>query len=359
MKARAFPPGRASGGSPLPRAAGAICLLLLLAGAAFQVTPDQDYTAAFHRTEGWAGADGAYSLGLGDGRILWLFGDTLVGPVLPDGSRGEQTWMARNSVALQPGPEPRDLVFFQDVFRAREPEEWYWPYHGTCTGPGRAQVFLGRFRVVRPGDPFGFEQVGLDLADLRVEVGRPPRVDRIRPVPWYGATGGATTSWGNAVAHEGPWMLVYGVVDSGADKRLVLARAPRTHVADFSTWRFFAGPGWARRPEQACVLATGVSNELSVHRDGAGGWLMVSGPPDLSSTVLLRRSPAPQGPWSAPETILQAPEARDGIFAYNAKAHPDLSDERGLLVSYNVNAMDPDRIMRDASLYRPRFVRLR
>ena len=38
--------------------------------------PAPEWDAIFARKEGWTGADGCYSVELGDGRTLWLYSDT-------------------------------------------------------------------------------------------------------------------------------------------------------------------------------------------------------------------------------------------------------------------------------------------
>lgn len=40
---------------------------------------------ANHTPDGWTGADSTFSVGLPDGRIVWLFSDTFLGPINPDG----------------------------------------------------------------------------------------------------------------------------------------------------------------------------------------------------------------------------------------------------------------------------------
>src|SRR5271155_1761171 len=72
--------------------------MLAGAGAAPVSAPDLD--ALFHRTNGWIGADGDYSIQLNSRTILWLFGDTVIGQVR-DGKRVNAT-MVNNSIALQP-----------------------------------------------------------------------------------------------------------------------------------------------------------------------------------------------------------------------------------------------------------------
>lgn len=315
----------------------ALALILLLA----LVVPALDYTALFQRTSGWTGADAAYSVPLGDGRTLWLFGDTFFGPVSEEGVRGVGTRMARNSVALQGS----SLVFLEQPFAPPDEQGWLWPLDGLSSGPDRAQVFLQQFVEVRAGDPFGFRSVGLWLADVEVS-GASVRVLEYHRVPFAGA-------WGSAIATADGWVYLYGA----SDGPLRVARVPVGRLASFGEWRFWDGSGWSP-VATGCVVAQGVSNELSVHQ-GRDGWVMISGNAGLESQVLRRTAPAPEGPWSAAEVLFTAPEAGDGVWAYNAKAHPELSDERGLLVSYNVNALDPERVLRDGDLYRPRFVRVR
>ena len=66
--------------------------LLAAAGAQAACLPSFPYK------DGWLGGDAAYSVRLGDGRSLWLFGDTFVGK--PGASDRKGAAMIANSVAL-------------------------------------------------------------------------------------------------------------------------------------------------------------------------------------------------------------------------------------------------------------------
>ena len=79
----------------------------------------------------------------------------------------------------------------------------------------------------------------------------------------------------------------------------------------------------------------------------------VIGSPTLRITT--REGEAPEGPWSEPVAVAKAPEHQGDIFAYNAKAHPELSRDGRLLISYNVNTSDLAKVVADADIYRPRF----
>ncbi|NGN68165.1 hypothetical protein G5C51_30225, partial [Streptomyces sp. A7024] len=56
---------------------------------------------------------------------------------------------------------------------------------------------------------------------------------------------------------------------------------------------------------------------------------------------------------------------RDGAAVYNPQAHPQLSDDGRLLLSYDVNWLDAsasavsENVNRNVALYRPGFLRLK
>lgn len=302
-----------------------------------QVTRAEDYKALFQRDQGWTGADGAYSVSLGD-RTLWLFSDTFVGSVV-EGRRSPDTVMVHNTMALQEGGA---LEFVTDV--PLEPPDgrgWFWMYDGVADGDS-VLVFLGQFEETGEGGAFGFRPVGVWTARLAVR--EDISVEGYRRVPFE--------QFGSAVLRDGDWDYVYGV---SPERQALVARAPRGELEDFASWRFFDGRGWSDQP---AAIAGEVSMEYSVHRTRGGDYVMVSGRGGLSPDVLVRRAPTPWGPWSEPTVVYRAPEHQGQDFVYNAKAHPELSDERGLLISYNVNTMDLERVLEVADVYRPRFVRL-
>src|SRR5690349_19566905 len=72
-------------------ALGPLCgLLLLLSSGAGTTAPiataarkDSVFTELFRRTTGWTAGDGALSVPLSDGRVLWLFGDSHIDDLDP------------------------------------------------------------------------------------------------------------------------------------------------------------------------------------------------------------------------------------------------------------------------------------
>ena len=56
-----------------------------------------------------------------------------------------------------------------------------------------------------------------------------------------------------------------------------------------------------------------------------------------------------------PEPLAVAPAPAPGAFTYNAVAHPQTICGGRLLLSYNVNSLNPS-LLDDAAIYRPRFI---
>ena len=58
----------------------------------------------FHQDPLWLGADAAYSIDLGAGRSLWLFGDTFV--ATSAAAQRTASGMPRNTIGVQEGRDP-------------------------------------------------------------------------------------------------------------------------------------------------------------------------------------------------------------------------------------------------------------
>ena len=111
----------------------------------FTVEEYHQYEALFSRESGWTGADGVYSVNMGDSNTLWLFGDTWMGEI-KDG-RHVDADLINNSVAIQHGKQPvSGAVTFhygrktdgtpQAFVLPQEGGGWYWPYDGILTPRG-------------------------------------------------------------------------------------------------------------------------------------------------------------------------------------------------------------------------------
>ncbi len=330
-------------------------VLATLPAAASQTAAElaEMFRAYGNSAAGWTGGDGAYSVPLPDGRIAWLFSDTFLGPVNSDGSRPSSAKFINNSIVVQDGTslttrwDDSHSVALAAI-QPSPPGGYYWLGDGTVED-GTLKVFVYRF--VSAPVPFGFQQVATDLATLSLSDFTVLDIEHL-PYGFIPAVGSGPVTYGNAVLEEGGFVYVYGVEDLHVEKYLHVARAVAGEVA--GPWEFWTGSEWSDNPLLSARLAGGISNELSIHRVGER-YLLVA---QAGSQVVTATSVLPQGPWSTPEAVYRTPEATGSTFTYNAKAHPEFSDEDTLLVTYNVNTTDGAALYADISIYRPRFVEL-
>ncbi|MBI5581949.1 MAG: DUF4185 domain-containing protein, partial [Deltaproteobacteria bacterium] len=327
--------------------------------------------AAFDRTSGWTGGDGAYSTALGGERVLWMFGDTFVSSVR--NGRRVDAHLINNSAAIQTGREPSDaaLAFFYRTLTDGGPAAflqpadgtgWIWPYHGVRTAEG---LFLFLLQIVPADGPaaFGFKPVSTWLGKVSNPEEPPERWSvSQQKIPW----GHARRLFGSSVLLQKGYCYIYGTVDVEAGgvtaRHMIVARVPAEELGDFNAWRFFAGGDWVAEADRAGRVCENVASEFSVsYQPVPGRYVLVYTEGGLSANIVLRFSPRPEGPWGEPTRVYRCPEVgRDPrIFCYAAKGHPELAGApEELIVTYMANATDFALLESDARLYRPRFLRV-
>lgn len=377
-------------------AAVARCSVLVAVGAAAwgcasgppepltQAVPDEAWNAAFTRVESWNGGDIAHSIDLGDGRTLWLFGDSIFGPVR-DGRRvGDQSRMLRAGVARHPTPrlgEPPDPASIR--FAGPEPVEgagvvawaapapglfppgsWYWLMNdGVRVRPDRLVLFA---TAIGPsGNPDGmwnFRRVGGAVITID-NPGDPP--DRwtgtqainplVTPTPRFGEPAGASENHALAIVEWPPGFGFYCLFGARAERdgplKLIVARAAAGDLDRPAAWLPLATDpaSMPRVPDEFTVQAVRIA--------GRPALVLISSEPFVNRSVWARTARKPEGPWSDPVAVYDAPDEGPTAFMYAAKGHAPLSRPGELLVTYAVNA-DFGRVFAEASLYRPRFVRV-
>ncbi len=360
--------------SPL-RPLGFLVLFALVACQSlprFTIETLPHYEALFQPPSGWVGGDGAYSANLGTDRFLWLFGDTFVGEV--QGGRRVNARLVNNSIGIQTGREPQtaSVAFFYQTLPDglpapfMQPEDglgWIWPFHAVRTPEG---LYLFLVQLERAGHlpSFDFRLVSNWLAHVSNPDEPPGRwVISQRKIPW----GNEGRHFGSSVLMEGGYCYIYGTLNESVrglpGKHMILARAPAERIGDFNAWRFFSNGEWMAEVDRASPICENVASEFSVSFQSAlNRYVLVYSEDGLSPNILTRLSPTPYGPWSRPTRVYRCPEARRDprVFCYAAKAHPEISlIAEELIITYVTNSLDIELIRSDASLYRPRFLRIR
>lgn len=361
----------------------------LLFAAQFSVETAPEWDALFDRTHGWTGADGIYSIpldgvdtadGLARTDTLFVFSDTFVGDVLPDGTR-QNAQLINNTLGFLPrGGFPSGMRFHyagdfaqpEAVFVPNtplsQPDEWYWPHDGIAL-QGTTWIFLQRFHRTSAG--LGFERVGLALLELPPG-SAPPFANAVqRDCPFFLPANGqreqmvfgvgilANTIEAGAPFPDG-FLYLYGIREDPLVKKLLCARVAPADLANFSAWRFWDGAGWDPDPERSAVLTGRVSSELSMTPLPDGRFVLIYQADTIGRYVAAKLAASPVGPFDPQVELYECPLPSDpAVWSYNAKAHPHLSGPRELLISYNVNAIDFWDHFRHADIYRPRFIRVR
>ena len=338
----------------------------------FTVEAAPEWTNLFKRTKGWFGADGIFSIPLsgvdknnndGNTSTLLLFSDTYIGEV-KDGKPLPGNTMVNNTVAYIKGndADTANIHFFYKKAKDGTPQTFFIPQTSTAAKPqlfwlGDGFVnkeldnttYIFGYKVERTGaGVFDFIEPGVSLIALPKN-SKPP-FDNQRQIETslhikndklgegnFGAGILVNTQWAGAPAPDG-YVYVYACI--GNDKNLVTARAKPKDFEHLNEWRYWNGNTWSENMNDLKPLTNGASNELSMTALADGRFLLIFQVMGLSDKVGMRIAESPVGPFSDITEIWTAPEWKQGLWTYNAKAHPNLSKPGELLISYNTITAD-------------------
>jgi hypothetical protein len=354
----------------------------------YTTTAATEWTDLFYRNEGWFGADGIFemtlngkeSIGAGqEDSVLMYFSDTMTGKVLGD-TAVQNFKMINNSFAWVTGLQPSDetvkvfynqaedgepINYFEPNSPNSQPGEYYWFGDGFVNQEDDNSVNIFGYRTFDNSEAsWDFEIRGVTL--ITVQAGRPFSEQTQIDMPLYvdiEGLGKGTFGSGiyvNTEAAEAPnpdgYMYVYGLLDP--NKQLVVARVQPKNVKEISEWRFWNGTDWDANIENVKPVTDRVSNEVSLTPMKDGRYLLVFQADGIGDHTAIRIAETPIGPFGPLQKIWKVPEITEppGIIPYNAKAHPVLSSENRLLISYNTISLDYfNDILKFPHMYRPRF----
>jgi hypothetical protein len=325
---------------------------------------DIDATVSGYRdVPEFRGGDVGADVTLQDGRRAWVFGDTL----RADGF-GASTVVRNSMVLFGTGCVTTVIPAGRGALVPDRPDGvGYWPMSlQTEQHPGYDLLRVFYQRVRGSEQATEFSTLGPALAVFRVDRGGLPRLRKVTDLGPDQADQSART-WGAASWADGGYVYVYGTANPRTPGvfgyGLAVARARPDTLADQATWQYWDGATWqadAGRAAQLIDPRGGVSQTLSVLRQG-DRWYAVSKRDDfLGSDLVIWDAPGPAGPFHANRPVAAIPSTPDRhLYLYMPLAHPDLLPQPGtLVVSVCRNSDDLATLMADPLLYRPHFLRV-
>lgn len=285
--------------------------------------------------------DGGASVLVG-GRVLWMFGDTLMTVTAADGFNYRSATAAWGSVAaptaidetLESTGAPSQLFPYapdEAAYNAAHgPMERYalWPGSAIAApdGSGGAWLFYQRL-LIHPGD---LNYQGLDVGLARLAPGS--TVAARDPAPLFTAP---TPAYTLAALVDGGFVYLYAAdaVPGQLDSLCRLVRAPLDGAPDPSVWSAWDGTGWNSDLGRAATVLHGPPGDLSVSYNSARSAFLAVYSGIFSNDVVFRTAPRPEGPWSDARTLFQGVAAASGND-YAGKEHPELAAGAQVVVSY-------------------------
>ncbi len=352
----------------------------------------------FPLKDGWLGGDGVYSVALGDGRTLWLFGDSFI--AAPLATDRHDAALISNSAAIsrcgadgrfeityhwqKEGGEAKALFTPPETPENRRTSVRYWPLDGHAAD-GALWIFLMRVETRDPSNPLGFAVTGTDLARIANPEDDPARWKmEIQPL----AREPALT--GSAIIPRHDTLLLASPLEEGSHPvlltRLPLPLPDQKAAATLETLVIGERdtdqpPSWmpGLDIDTAARIIPAASSEMSLDPDPRGeGWISIHMEPlPFSRRIVMREAPEPWGPWSQPTLLFEIPDQQPGgnalegkaseekagssVFCYAGKAHRQFAGDApqpSLLLTYACNSLRFENLLEDTSLYRPHAVRI-
>jgi hypothetical protein len=354
----------------------------------FKTYAAPEWTNLFYLKQGWFGADGIFTMTLsgnesiGAGKedsVLMYFSDTMTGTVLGD-TAVENFKMVNNSIAWvrEASHEKLEIHYKKDkvgnalsYFHPSTPNtqegEYYWFGDGFVNQTDNNSINIFGYRVFDKSEAsWDFEIRGVTLITLPAGSQAPFDDQSQIDMPLFmniDSLGAGTFGSGIYVNTEEAgapdpdgYLYIYGLLDPG--KKLVVSRVKPEDLKNADKWRFWNGSDWDPDINKVQPITDRVSNEVSLTPMKDGRYLLVFQADGIGEHTSIRIAESPIGSFGPLQPVWHVPELSDppGIIPYNAKAHPVLSDENRLLISYNTISFDYfNDILKYPHMYRPRF----
>ncbi len=371
-----------------------LCISVLLFGSCDTVMGREygEWNSAFDRSgkiNTWLCADGIYSVsldgkdsigsGTSDTSSFFIFSDSFIGSSLPSGRMlGES--MVNHSAMLMRGnvPSSRNFEFFWGANGERKDNgnifgEDRWMFDMLCDGEN---IYLFAFSHTDDWKP-----IEIDMYTVPVKNGVPdlseytvlPNISELicstdTAQYVFGMAITPNTKTAGALDPDG-YYYFYGFRDNLSyyvnTKDLLVSRIHEDAFPNFSELEYWNGSEWTDNITDSAPIIENVSCEMSitpiVEGAHAGRYIAVYTEMVSSPHMMYALGDSLTGPFDTPVEFYTAREAgadaeggNSVLYTYNAKAHPHLSEDNLLLITYNVNTQGT--AAENCRDYTPRFL---
>jgi hypothetical protein len=297
----------------------------------------------------WDGADGAEMVDLGDGRRLWLFGDTYSGPTTSTNIIVQA--FLRDSIAVQQG---KCFEFrlggvpdgINDYFKRPGPTEWYWPVGGLAD-PAHNLVYVSAIHAIIAGGASGFHWRVLRYEILKLDYHSLQLVGAT-PVPTAGGL-----LWGTSLMQSGGFDYIYA---NAPGAKQYVARALPQHLLD-GQWEYWTGTTWSTNGAAVHAMTfkafdrsadLGPYPGVTVFPYGSGFLASAKRCDLICDDLSAWYSPTPEGPWYAVNSAggrVATTVAAKGLVVYGGHIVANAGTS-GLIGVWSVNREQGDSTLK-------------
>ncbi len=311
---------------------------------------------------GVTGGDGAISIDLKDGRSVFIWGDSFMGDVDNDIRLDTSKFITGNTFTIIDNDGNIKTLYGGDkanpsayIPAKQEGEEvtWYWPGNGFVEN-GILHLFMSKFRKVGNGT-FDFEYLCCDY--FRLDAKTMQIIDMTR----FAAAEENGVHYGHAILPIKDEVYVYGTKTDSAGYASVHVAKASLREDRLCSYLYWDGTGWredAKSSQKLKGITKSISEQFNVF-ELCGKIVLISQDrsgniKDIYSFV----SDTPVGPFTNEKLLYTVCEPNfdtDSMMTYNAMVHPQYRKRGKILLCYNVNTYDMEKVFKKASLYKPRF----
>jgi hypothetical protein len=343
--------------------------------------PAPDLDALFApKKSGYLGADAVLTIPLTYGRVLWCFGDTLIGRI--DKGKRIMEAMPRNTIAIQSkgpaSPENIEQILtdkkgrLADFFSlpSKEKDKWFWPATGICLDD---ELFIfGNVVTHAKGscEALCFRVVGSRIFHVSDTSGHP--LDwKMKSIPVKHSF--ERVLFSSACLVEPPFLYILGVefFKSRIPIKNTYTVLARVNMDDLRLMKkslqfeYFCGEvetsHWAKNGHRLFPLYQPGVTESTLYYDAPRKRYLSTTYFPHKPEYYIVTAPELTGPWSWPSLIFREERSRpvDAYLFYAFRMHPHLAANKDeMVLSYIVNARSVSDLLVNCERYYPRFLRV-